>query len=58
MGDKLWNLSGKGVLAGRCGVLLPGEWRPLAGPGGRWRSLTVLARLLISRFSVRFRVGP
>jgi hypothetical protein len=58
MGDKLWDLSGNGLLAGHCEVLPPREWRLLAGPGARWRLLTPLARLLISRFSVRFRVGP
>jgi hypothetical protein len=58
MGDKLWDPVGKGLTAaGRYGLLSPRGWRLLAGPGVRWRSLTVLVRLLISRFSIRFRVG-
>src|SRR5713226_1214988 len=57
MGDRLWDQSGKGRLAHFFGVLSSRERRLLAGPGVRWRSLTALARLLISRFSVRFRVG-
>src|SRR5216683_461146 len=57
MGDRLWDQLGKGRLAHFFGVLSSRERRLLAGPGVRWRSLTALARLLISRFSVRFRVG-
>ena len=57
VGDNLWDFEGKRVGAGFWGLLSNRGWRLLMGPGVRWRSLTVLARLLISRFSVRFRVG-
>jgi hypothetical protein len=58
MGDKLWDLLGNRLAPGSFGAGSLWEWRQLAGPGACWRSLTLLVRLLISRFSVRFRVGP
>jgi hypothetical protein len=58
MGDKLWDPSGNARLVRVIGIRPLREWRLLAGPGGSWRSLAALARLFISRFSVRFRVGP
>ncbi len=58
VGDKLWDFSGNVRVTGPFGVGSLRDWRLLAGPGARWRPLAVLVRLLISRFSVRFRVGP
>jgi hypothetical protein len=46
-----------GSMTGLLGLLSPRGWRLLAAPGVSWRSLAALVRLLISRFSVRFRVG-
>ncbi len=58
MGDKLWDQSGSDRLARPFAIRSVQEWRLLAAPGARWRRLATLVRLLISRFSVRFRVGP
>src|SRR5216683_5500636 len=57
MGDKLRDPSGNDRMTRPSGFRSLREWRLLAAPGVRWRSLTALVRLLISRFSVRFRVG-
>src|SRR5260370_38849099 len=57
-GDKLWDLSVNDLLAGFCGVLLLREWRLGGCPAARRRTLAPPARLLISRFSGRFRYRP
>jgi hypothetical protein len=56
--DRPWDPSGNGCLAWPFRIRPLMEWLLLAVPGVRWRLLTHLARVLISRFSVRFRVGP
>src|SRR6266851_1354710 len=57
IGDKPWDPPGNNRPARLFGIRSPQQWRWLAAPGVRWRSLAPLVRLLISRFSVRFRVG-